>query len=97
MAGTSQDFGFSIIEVEALALKEANQKTIQMQWEQIIFECDQQFIVHVVSANSFGNSEFSMIISSIKNLLALHHDFEVKCVRRQANSVAHSLAKATNS
>jgi hypothetical protein len=39
-------------------------------------------------------SEFSSIISKIKCMLSMRNDFEVKSIRRQANMVAHTLARA---
>jgi hypothetical protein len=40
-----------------------------------------------------GVSEFSLLISHIQSLFRLHNYFEVKYVRRQANMVAHYLAR----
>jgi hypothetical protein len=98
IAGTAWDIGYcSIIEAEALALLEAIQATTHLNLEKVTFECDSQTVVNAVHAQSRGNSEFSIIISSIKSLLNLHSNFEVKFVKRQANSVAHVLAKAANS
>lgn len=53
-------------------------------------------MVQEIHANYGGNSEFSLIISCIKNLLDSHSNFEVKFVKRQVNSVAHVLAKSAN-
>jgi hypothetical protein len=98
IAGTAWDIGYcSIIEAEALALLEAIQATTHLNLEKVTFECDSQTVVNAVHAQSRGNSEFSIIISSIKSLLNLHSNFEVKFVKRHANSVAHVLAKAANS
>lgn len=44
-----------------------------------------------------GNSEFTFIINYIKLLLLDVSNFEVKFAKRQANMVAHTLAKASNS
>jgi ribonuclease HI len=97
-AGTAWDYGtYSTIEAEALALKEAVQAAIQMNMEKVIFESDSQLVVQAIHANYGGQSEFSLLISSIKSLLVPHYNFEVKFVKRQANSVAHLLAKAANS
>lgn len=45
----------------------------------------------------FGNSRFNLIISSIKSLLEIHSDFEVKSIKCKVNLVAHLLEKAVNS
>jgi hypothetical protein len=75
---------------------EAIQADTHLNLEKIIFECDSQTVVNALHAQNRGNSEFSIIISSIKSLLNLHSNLEVKFVKRQANSVAHLLAKAAN-
>ncbi|XP_058756177.1 uncharacterized protein LOC131629404 [Vicia villosa] len=54
-------------------------------------------VVQAIHSDHEGGSEFSLIIMSIKILLHVFSNFEVKFIRRQANSVAHSLAKAANS
>lgn len=54
-------------------------------------------MVKTIHLNKGGNSEFSVIISYIKNLLVCNLNFEVKLVKHQANLVAHLLAKTTNS
>lgn len=65
--------------------------------EHIIFKSGSETMVQAIHANNGGNTEFSVIISSIKNLLALHSYFEVKFVKHQTNSVTHLLAKAIDS
>jgi hypothetical protein len=67
-----------------------------MNLEHIVFESDAQTVVDAVHMRRGRCSEFSMIIPTIKNLLNLHSNFEVKFVKRQANSVAHVLDKAAN-
>ncbi|XP_058726551.1 uncharacterized protein LOC131597908 [Vicia villosa] len=67
LASTSWDFGnHTVVEAEALALKEAIQGATHMHMERITFESDSQTVVQVVNNNSFGHSEFCVIISSIK-------------------------------
>jgi ribonuclease HI len=87
----------SIIEAEALALLEAMRTTCQMNMQNVIFETDAQIVVGATNSNHVGVSLFSTIILNIKNLLHLNPNFEVKFVKRQANSVAHKLARAANS
>ncbi|XP_058784021.1 uncharacterized protein LOC131658781 [Vicia villosa] len=78
---------YTVVEAEALALKEAVQGSIQMQMERITFESDSQMVVQAISANYVGNFEFCVIIYSIKNLLDLHPNFEVKFVKRQFDNL----------
>lgn len=81
MAGTSWDHGwFSVVEAEALALKEAIRGVIQLDLNHIIFESDSQLMVQSIHAHSHGNFEFSLIIGSIKNLIISQNDFEVKLI-----------------
>jgi ribonuclease HI len=85
----------TVLEGEALALLEASRLAVQQGWDRVVFESDSNTLVHAIINNNVGNSEFSTIVSSIKNNLSLLTNFEVKFVRRQANSVAHSLARAS--
>ncbi|XP_058783075.1 uncharacterized protein LOC131657726 [Vicia villosa] len=97
-AGAAWDFGhYPILEAEALALKEAIQSAINMEVQNVIFESDSQRTVQAIHSNHQGVSEFSCIISSINGLLFNFPNFEVKFVKRQANTVAHTIAKAADS
>ncbi|XP_058776483.1 uncharacterized protein LOC131650791 [Vicia villosa] len=87
----------SILEAEALALKEAIQDSIALHLDRIIFESDSLTVVMALHSNASGSSEFHHVIRSIRLLLSSFHNFEVKFVKRQANMVAHSLVKAANS
>jgi ankyrin repeat protein len=75
---------------------------------EVINSGDEEGWAPLHSAASIGNLEIleallnkglflfysiSLLISSIKNLLFLNSNFEVKFVKRQANSVAHMLAR----
>jgi ribonuclease HI len=96
-AGTYwKNITYSVLEAEALVLLEAMQVASTMNLEYITFESDSQLVVGALHANHEGVSIFSIIISSIKNLLLLNSNFEVKFVKRQANLVAHQLARAAN-
>ncbi|CAJ2667453.1 unnamed protein product [Trifolium pratense] len=88
----------SILEAEALALLEAMKAACTMNRQHITFESDSQLVVGAIQdANYNGASIFSIIISNIKNLLLLNSNFEVKFVKRQANLVAHKLARVAKS
>ncbi|KAK2433837.1 hypothetical protein QL285_019052 [Trifolium repens] len=81
-------------EGEALALFEA-MSTLQLQgYTNVIFETDAHNIVNAIRSRKQGVSEFSVIINKIKRLLSLFSGFEVKPIRRQANRVAHTIARA---
>jgi ribonuclease HI len=85
---------FSVIEGEAMALMEAMEEVIHRGFPYVIFESDSKLVVDAIYSRQSGVSEFSLLISHIQSLLRLHNYFEVKYVRRQANKVAHYLARA---
>ncbi|XP_058774406.1 uncharacterized protein LOC131648689 [Vicia villosa] len=97
-AGVSWDVGLlSFIEAEATALKEAIQNAISLLLSHVIFESDCQYVTKTIHVPHVGNSEFIVIIKTIQNMLLMFSNFEVKLIKRQATSVAHTLAKAANS
>jgi ribonuclease HI len=82
-----------VLEGEAVALLEAIHFANVNRWDRVVFESDSSTLVQALSSPGHGDSEFSAIVSSIIYQLSLHSNFEVKFVRRQANMVAHSLAR----
>jgi ribonuclease HI len=86
--------GLNIIEGEVMAIKEAITELLQRGFSHVIIESDSQVVIEAISHGHQGASKFSSIISSIKSLLLLVPNFEVKFFRRQANMVAHFLARA---
>jgi ribonuclease HI len=81
-------------EGEALALLEAMKELQQRGFNNVIFETDAQVIVGAIRRRNTGVSEFSSIINKIKCMLSLYSGFEVKPIRRQANRIAHTIARA---
>jgi hypothetical protein len=47
----------------------------------------------LINHEPIGRSEFHALVYLIKSILVLHSNFEVKFVKRQANMVAHTLAR----
>jgi hypothetical protein len=95
MAGTIWLDGFySILEGEAIALLEAMKAMEQRSISQVIFETGSKGVVDSIHSFRGGNSEFSLIVSQINNLLSVFPNFVVKFIKRQANMVAHTLARA---
>jgi ribonuclease HI len=84
----------SVVEGEATALLDAVQAIVQRGFSRVIFESDSKSVVDAINHFRGGNSEFSMLVSNINNFLACNQNFLVKFVRRQANMVAHTLARA---
>jgi ribonuclease HI len=81
-------------EGEALALLEAMKELQQRGFTNVTFETDAYNIVCAIRRRVNGVSEFSSIINNIKCLLSLNTGFEVKPIRRQANRIAHTIARA---
>ncbi|KAK2370554.1 hypothetical protein QL285_083597 [Trifolium repens] len=77
-----------------MALVEAMEEVIQRGLPYVIFESDSKLVVDAISSRQSGVSEFSLLISHIQSLLRMNNYFEVKYVSRQANKVAHYLARA---
>jgi ribonuclease HI len=88
------DGKYSIIEGEAIALLEALKAMKRRSISNVIFETDSKSVVDATHHYNGGNSEFSLLVSLINNLLAMSPNFMVKFIRRQANMVAHTLARA---
>jgi ribonuclease HI len=84
----------NVLEGEALAILEAMEEMIHRGITFVIFESDSKLVVDAILSTHVGISEFSVLISHIQDLLRMHNYFEVKYVKRQANMVAHSLARA---
>ncbi|XP_058758128.1 uncharacterized protein LOC131631355 [Vicia villosa] len=98
LAGSAWDSNIlSVDEAEAVAIKEAIQEAIVHHLDKVIFESDSLRVIQAIHSTHSGNSEFSLIILSIQRLLQCNSNFEVKFIKRQANMVAHMLAKAANS
>jgi ribonuclease HI len=97
-AGTLwQEGRYSVIEGEAFALFEALKAMQQQGLSQVIFETDSKSVVDAIHNIHGGASEFSSIICSINRILLSNPNFVVKFIKRQANMVAHTLAKAASS
>jgi ribonuclease HI len=85
---------YSVVEGEAMALLEAMRAMEQRRISHVIFETDSKSVVDAVLHFHRGNSEFSMLVSLINNMLAFDQNFMVRFIKRQANMAAHSLARA---
>ncbi|GAU39232.1 hypothetical protein TSUD_396790 [Trifolium subterraneum] len=99
MAGMTQwqQTVMSSIEGEAWALLLAMEEARHRGFDRVQFESDLKVLVEAIHMKRRGNSEFLSIIHDIINVMSSFLNFEVKFVRRQANLVAHTLARAANS
>ncbi|GAU34839.1 hypothetical protein TSUD_259190 [Trifolium subterraneum] len=84
----------SVTEGEALAVLAAMKELHERGYSNVIFETDSQIVANSISSNRSGVSEFSSVVSTIRRMLSIRNDFKVKSIRRQANMVAHTLARA---
>ncbi|XP_073029397.1 uncharacterized protein [Primulina eburnea] len=80
-------------EAEALALFDAIAWTISLELQDIIFETDSLTVVKAITSKNADHTEFGSIISGCRTLLDGHPSFKIQHVRRQANMVAHTLAR----
>jgi ribonuclease HI len=88
------DGNYSTAEGEALALIEALRAMRYRNMQQVIFESDSKNVVDAIRHYRGGCSEFSFLVGHINNLLASSSNFMVEFIKRQANMVAHTLARA---
>jgi len=82
-------------EAEALSLLEALTFPDNQGMEFVIFESDCKLVVDTIISTSTPSNEFGDIIYRCKTLLASHNNYSVFYVRRQANRVAHNIARAS--
>ncbi|KAK2362183.1 hypothetical protein QL285_087268 [Trifolium repens] len=92
-----QQLTLSTEEGEAWALLQAVKEAKHKGFERVQFESDSQVLVEAIRTKRQDNSEFLSIVNEIILIMLPCANFEVKFVRRQANSVAHTLARAANS
>jgi ribonuclease HI len=84
----------SVIEGEAIALIEALKAMQLRNIQQVQFETDSKIVADAILHQNGGLSEFCLLIRHISNLLLSNENFSVKFIKRQANMVAHTLARA---
>jgi ribonuclease HI len=95
MAGTTWLEGnCSIVEGEYIALLEALKVVENRGISHVIFETDSKSVVDAIHHFRGGSFELSYLISRINNMLSCNSNFKVEFIKRQANMVAHFLARA---
>jgi ribonuclease HI len=88
------DGSCSIVEGESIALLEALEVMRQRGFSHVVFETDSKCVVDAIHHFRSGQSEFSILVSNIISIISCNQNFVVKFVKRQANMVAHTLARA---
>ncbi|GAU41378.1 hypothetical protein TSUD_398150 [Trifolium subterraneum] len=99
MAGMTQwqQTVISSVEGETWALLLAMEEARHRGLDRVQFESDSKVLIDPIHMKRRGNSEFLSIVHDILSLMSSFINFEVKFVRRQANLVSHTLARAANS
>jgi ribonuclease HI len=80
-------------EAEAMGLKDAILWLGQLGLSKVQIELDCKLVVESILDRTNSQSEFGTIINMCRSLLQQFSNFEISFVRRQANYVAHGLAR----
>ncbi|XP_058742674.1 uncharacterized protein LOC131615213 [Vicia villosa] len=84
--------------VEALGLLAAINWVLDLGYDNVVFESDSKSVVDSVTIHKPNDSDFGTITRVCYQVLTHStRNFQIKFIRRQANEVAHALAKATPS
>ncbi|CAJ2632610.1 unnamed protein product [Trifolium pratense] len=82
-------------EAEAWSLKEALNWIRNLGYTNVSIELDCKLVVDGVASNPNSQTEFSVILSVCKAMLLLLQNLSIRFIMRQANNVAHLLARAS--
>jgi ribonuclease HI len=85
----------SVLEAEAIALLAAINTAISLGYHNVMFETDSKLLADAINSSSSFNNELGDLLVQCRGLLATNFDFVVSFIRRQANRVAHSIARAS--
>jgi len=82
-------------ECEATALQQAIQIALDKGFNRVAFETDCQVVANAVLNNNLYVNELGSLLSTCRTLLSSNASYTLAFIRRQANRVAHSLARAS--
>jgi len=85
----------TVLEAESIALLESIKTTISNGMHTVLFETDCKFLVDALTSPAVLISEFGNLVSQCRRLLSSNPDYVVSFVKRQANKVAHTIARAS--
>jgi ribonuclease HI len=88
-------FVTTVAECEATALQQALQIAFDLGLNRVVFESDCQVVVNAVLNNSSYMNELGTLLSNCRTLLLSNASYALAYIRRQANIVAHNLARAS--
>jgi ribonuclease HI len=83
----------SVLEAESLGLLHSLKMTISNSMHNVTFETDSKTLADALSARNILSNEFGDLVFECKSLLYSNSDYVVSFVRRQANKVAHNIAR----
>jgi len=83
------------VEGEATALQQALQIALDLGLNRVVFETDCQLVVNDALSNSPYVNELGSLLFNCRALLFSNATYALAYVRRQANRVAHNLARAS--
>ncbi|CAH9092223.1 unnamed protein product [Cuscuta epithymum] len=84
-------------EAEAWSLREALKWMQETEYTRVIFESDCKQLVDDIYNAHKDRSEYGSLVHDCRNIVGSNNDFCVVFARRQANSSAHALARASTS
>lgn len=82
-------------EAEAKGLLEALKWMASLNLYKVTFELDCKSVVDGILEDKIPFTEFGCILATCKDSLKFFQNYGVSFIRRQANNIAHSLAKAS--
>jgi len=85
----------TVLEAEAIGLLESIKMAISKAFHHVMFETDSKILVDLLKSTNPPINEIGDLVSECKTLLLSNPDYVVSFVRKQANKVAHSIARAT--
>ncbi|PNX80526.1 eukaryotic translation initiation factor 3 subunit c [Trifolium pratense] len=88
-------FVVTTAECEATAIKHALALALSNGFERVIFESDCQQVVNALCNDYLYANELGTLLSTCSSFLNSNANYNIAYVRRQANRVAHNLARAS--
>jgi len=82
-------------ECEAAALQQALQIALNLGFNRVVFKIDGQIVVTAILNNSSYMNELGNLLSNCWTLLSSNVGYALAYIKRQANRVAHDLARAS--
>jgi len=83
------------VECEATALQQALQIALELGLNRVVFESNCQLVVNAVLNNRSYMNELGSLLSNSRSLLLSYVSYAITYIRRQANIIAHNLARAS--